>query len=300
MKMTMLCLLGFLLLVAPAGCAQPNGTAGKRQVAATIFPLYDISRNITGDKMDVELILPPGASPHTFEITPQRVRNLQGTKIIFKIGYGLDDWTDRLSAFLSGVQMVTVDKGIEFIYEDEGSQDADHHGHGGVNPHYWLSVKDAEIIANNIADNLIAIDSGNANAYQQNLKAYVAKLQELESQIAQRLQPYKGAKIVTFHDSWAYYAREFDLQIAATIEPFPGRQPTPRYLADLQNVVTSYNIHALFIEPQLSSESVESFVHDLGVRLYVLDPLGGVQGRDSYIQLMRYNTDTIVKALSHE
>jgi len=249
--------------------------------------------------MDVELILPPGASPHTFEITPQRVRNLQGTKIIFKIGHGLDDWTDRLSAFLSGVQIVTVDKGIEFIYEDEGSQDADHHGHGGVNPHYWLSVKDAEIIANDIADNLIAIDSGNANAYQQNLKAYVAKLRELESQISQRLQPYKGAKIVTFHDSWAYYAREFDLQIAATIEPFPGRQPTPRYLADLQNVVTSYNIRALFIEPQLSSESVESFVHDLGVQLYILDPLGGVEGRDSYIQLMRYNTDTIVKALSH-
>lgn len=290
----MLCLLSILLAV-PTGCTQRNGTAGKPQVAATIFPLYDISRNVTGDKMNVELILPPGASPHTFEVTPQRVRNLQGTKIIFKIGHGLDDWTDRLSAFLSGAQIITVDKGIHFIYEDE----ADHPGHGGVNPHYWLSVQDAQIIANNIADNMIAIDSGNANVYRQNLKEYVAKLQELESQIAQRLQPYKGAKIITFHDSWAYYANEFDLQVAATIEPFPGRQPTPRYLADLQNIITAHNIHTLFIEPQLSSESVESFVHDLGVRLYILDPLGGVEGRDSYIQLMRYNTDTIIEALSH-
>jgi zinc transport system substrate-binding protein len=298
-KAIILCVLSSLLLAAPAGCAKRNETAGKPQVAATIFPLYDISRNITGDKMDVELILPPGASPHTFEITPQRVRNLQGTKIILKIGHGLDDWTDRLSAFLNKVQIVTVDEGINFIYEDE-SQDSGHHAQGGVNPHYWLSVKDAQIVANNIADSVIALDSGNANVYRQNLKAYIEELQELESQIAQRLQPYKGAKIVTFHDSWAYYAREFDLQIAATIEPFPGRQPTPKYLADLQNTVTSHNIHALFIEPQLSSESVESFVHDLGVRLYVLDPLGGVEGRDSYIQLMRYNTDTIVEALSHE
>ena len=93
-------------------------------------------------------------------------------------------------------------------------------------------------------------------------------------------------------------ADEFGLEIVGAFEPFPGKQPTPRYLAALQEKARSHGVTALFSEPQLSNQAVAAFVGDIGLKLYVLDPLGGVEGRGGYIELLEYNTDIIVKALS--
>ncbi len=286
-----------VLLVMPGCTGESPKPPGKPKVAATIFPLYDIIRNIAGDKIQVELVLPPGASPHLFDLTPQKVEELQGTDIVFRIGHGLDDWTANLSAFLPGAQTVVVDEGINLIFSSEADHEEAGGGGGSANPHYWLAVENAEIIAHTITNRLITLDPANEDTYRGNLKTYVDKLEQLKTQIQKELKPLSGAELVTFHDSFSYFAREFDLTIAATIEPYPGKEPTPRYLADLQKTVEQYDIKVLFTEPQLSSASVQAFVEDLSLRLYVLDPLGGVAGRDSYISLMHYNANTIAEAL---
>jgi zinc transport system substrate-binding protein len=288
-----------IAMAAPACTGKPAQPAGKPKIAATIFPLYDISRNIVGDKMEVVLILPPGASPHTFELTPQSVERLQGVSLIFKIGHGLDDWTQNIAGFIANEQTVVVDQGIKFIYSDEGDREGGADKGGGVNPHYWLSIENAQIIAKNIADKVIASDAANEQTYRANLEAYVGKLEKLKAETAEKLKPFAGAKLITFHDSFVYYAQEFNLQIAGTIEPFPGKQPTPRYLAELQKKIEDSHIRVLFTEPQLSAESVQAFVEDLGLRLYVLDPLGGIQGRDNFIALIQYDTNTVAEALAY-
>lgn len=288
------------LLLWPFGCAEePSAPPVKPRVAVTIFPLYDITRNIVGDKIDVVEILTAGASPHTFELTPQDIVRLQGVRIIFRIGHGLDDWTKTIAGTLPDAEMVLVDKGINLIYSS--APDAEHHaGEEGANPHYWLSISDGGIIAGNIEEEVSRLDPENRGYYKANLEAYLLELNRTRKEIEEKVSKLKNKNIITFHDSWAYYANEFGLNVVGTFEPFAGRQPTPRELAALGRKAREYDVKAIFTEPQLSAGVVQSFVEDVGLKLYVLDPLGGVNGRKTYTSLLMYNTDVIVKALSNE
>lgn len=303
-RMKCLLSLAVLYLITIQACSGDGSSEQPRpRIAATIFPLCDIARNISGDKLEVIEILPPGASPHTYDLTPQQARRLQGVALVFSIGHGLDDWTSAVVEILPDARRVTVDKGIELKASDDEADEGEHENHhedDGVNPHYWLSVENAKAIARAIAEEVIALDAENEEYYTDNLTDYLAQLDDLKKEIESRLSGLRNRKMITFHDSWLYYADEFGLRVVASFEPFPGKQPTPRYLATLQKKAQEHNIRCLFSEPQLSTESVKQFVADMGLKLYVLDPLGGVGERQSYIDLMRYNTNVIAEALADE
>jgi zinc transport system substrate-binding protein len=267
--------------------------------------LYDIIRNVTGDEAKVIGILPPGSSPHTYELTPQQAKRLQGVAVVFRIGHGLDDWTDAVVDILPGVKRVVVDEGIRLLKESDpgGAHEhaaGEHDEHEGVNPHYWLSIGNGKIIAENVAKEMILLDPENESRYRANLEAYLLKLDAAKEEIERRLQGISTRKMITFHDAWAYYADEFGLEIVGAFEPFPGKLPTPRYLAELHRKARESNVTSLFSEPQLSTAAIEQFSSDMGLKLYVLDPLGGVEGRESYIETLMYNTDIIAEALSDE
>jgi len=297
-------LLAVSLLVCHACSDGPSTDRAGPKVATTIFPLYDIARNIVGDKLEVLEILPPGASPHTYELTPQQVKRLQGVVIVFSIGHGLDDWTRTIVNVLPDVRRAIVDKGINLrelsLPEEHSPHREGNHRHGGENPHYWLSIDNGKTIAENIAAEIIRIDPDNESQYTANLDAYLLKLEATKEEIERRLRVLPHKKMITFHDAWAYYADEFGLEVVGAFEPFPGKHPTPRHLAELHETARAHDVRAVFSEPQLSSETIASFVNDIGLKLYVLDPLGGVEGRNSYIELMKYNTDIIAEALSNE
>jgi zinc transport system substrate-binding protein len=205
---------------------------------------------------------------------------------------------------LSNVKRVVVDKGIRLresgLSEGHKEAEAAPHAHGGVNPHYWLSISNGEVIARSVAEEIIQLDPANESHYRANLHAYQSKLVAAKKEIDRRIRDLPNRKIITFHNAWPYYAEEFGLEVVATFEPFPGKQPTPRYLVELHQKTQEHNVTSLFSEPQLWTEAIEPFVSDMGLELYVLDPLGGVEGRNSYIELLEYNTDVIVKALSNE
>ncbi|MBI5118158.1 zinc ABC transporter substrate-binding protein [Candidatus Poribacteria bacterium] len=288
-------------------CSKPQSSASARlKVAATIFPLYDIIRNVVGDKIEVIEILPPGASPHTFDLRPQQVLQLRGARIVFRIGHGLDDWTDAIVEVLPDVKRVVVDKGVRLIEagaEEHGVSEEEGHGHeahrhAGVNPHYWLSISNGKIVARNVAEEIIRLDPSNESYYRANMKAYESKLDAAKQEIDGLLRNLPNKKIITFHDAWPYYAEEFGLEIVGSFEPFPGKQPTPRYLAELQKKIQENNVKALFSEPQLSSETIVALANDMGLKLYVLDPEGGSEGRESYIELLKHNAEIIAEALS--
>ena len=288
------------------GCSKgPEPAAEKPKIAATIFPIYDIVRNIAGDKMEIIGILPPGAGPHTYGVSPRQVRELEGVGVVFSVGHGLDDWIDTLIETLPNVKKVVVDKGVHLIElssdeEREGRERGDlaHRDKGG-NPHYWLSIENGKSIARNITAEVIKLDPAGESEYAANLDAYLSQLDSAGERIKEKIAGLPTKKIMTFHDAWVYYADEFGLEIVGTFEPFPGKQPTPKYLARLYDEVGRHGVTSLFSEPPLSSETVASFVSDMGLKLYVLDPLGGVEGRAGYIELLEYNTEVIVKALSN-
>lgn len=277
----------------PGGQPEPE-----TKIAATIFPIFDIARNVAGDKASVNLITPPGASPHTFEITAEQIRNLQNTDILFAIGLGLDDWISETRNAIPGSQVKTVSKGIVFRESNEHEENAeDEHERGDNDPHYWLSIENAIKITKIIRDALIEIDPNNSAHYSANATDYIGELQNTDEQIEKIFENMPSNKIVTMHNAWGYFADEYGLEVTATFEPFPGQEPTAKYLAELSDLAKKQNIKTIFSEPQLSNQVLLPFLNDLNLELAVLDPLGGLEERDSFINTMLYNAKTIQKKL---
>jgi zinc transport system substrate-binding protein len=280
-------------------------------VAATIFPLQSIASEIGGERVDVKLIVPSGASPHTFEPTAATLKDLQSVSHIFTIGLGLDDWAVGMLSDNS-VTASDVSANIELLPMTEKAEDHDHetdeeaaqeittvsdqtgvenHHHGEYNPHYWLSVRNGKKIATNVAAKLSELDPEGKMFYQKNLEKYLAELEEVDLEIRNTLAGVSSRYLVTFHDAWSYFARDYDLEIVGTFEPIPGKEPTPQYLKELQATVTKYGIRTIFSEPQLSTQSLQAFLQDMKITVAVLDPLGGgSEETDSFADLLEYNT----------
>jgi len=268
------------------------------KISATIFPLYDIAQNIGGEKINVKLIAPPGASPHTFEVTAEQVKKMQNTKIIFAIGHGLDEWTAQITSSIPGAQTFTVSKNIDLHESNHESHEEEHgHHHGDVNPHYWLNINNAKIISKNILDELTRLDPQNTEYFQNNYNEYLQALEQADQEINNILGSISSKKMITMHDAWPYFAEEYGLEVVATFEPFPGREPTPQYLAELSQTAEENNIKTIFSEPQLSNQALIPFLRDLNMELAILDPIGGLEERDSYINMMKYNASIIHEAL---
>ncbi|MFH1048006.1 MAG: metal ABC transporter substrate-binding protein [Patescibacteria group bacterium] len=271
-------------------------------VAATIFPIYDIARHVAGDTTDVKLLLPPGASPHTFEPTPTTLKELRDAAVLYAVGHGADDWAAELLAG-TGTPIVVVDahvtlreiKDDEAEHEHETEETDTDHEHEGTDPHYWLSIQNAKHIAANIADDLVTRNPDLAAEVRANLQKYLAELDLAAADITATLDGIENRRIVTLHDAWYYFAEENDLEIVASFEPSPGREPTPQYLAALGHAVSTNDVRAIYSEPQLSTTTLLPFTEDHGIAIAILDPLGGIDGRDSYIVTMIYNAETIAQ-----
>lgn len=283
-----------------------DNEASELQLTTTIFPVADIAKNIAGDKAEVNYLLPAGVSEHTYEPTIKDKQKLADADLLFVIGAELDEWVlplaeDEAVKIIDLSKSVTLREYSAHNHEHEGEEgskeekEEDHSEEEGKDsdPHYWLSVANAKLIAATVRDELITIDSANKAIYEENYNEYADTLTDLEKESKSKLASLKGTEIITFHDAFAYFAADYDLEIVTTIEPFPGQQPTAQYLVEVGVEVKEHDIKVLYKEPQLSESIVSALAKDYGIKVYTLDPVGGVDGRDSYVKLIRYNVDTI-------
>jgi zinc transport system substrate-binding protein len=288
-----------ILLVGLAICSAPLPAAAKPlHIAATIFPLADIIRHVTGDAAQVLQILPAGASPHTFDLTPGKIRELQQARLIFKIGI-VDDWIDGVAESAPAIEIVSLQKHIAlkpFLADDRHEGGAKTAHEGNVDPHYWLDARNGAIMAQTICSRLSAVDPERAALYAENCRRYQEELRRLDEELKKACAGLKNNKIIVFHDGWNYFAAAYGLKIIAVFQPSPGREPAPRDLQKLYVLARSYKIKAIFSEPQLPTSSLEPLLEDLGLRLFTLDPLGGAAPGDSYAGLLRRNVQNIVRA----
>jgi len=248
----------------------------KPTVAATLFPLYDIVKNVAGDQINVVLILPPGASPHTFEPTPTILREMKNAQTVFMIGHGIDDWAKDLVD--DSNKILIVDNGITLRPDD---------------PHYFLTGKNAIRISQNIAESLKSTFPEFANTITENQKLYQVELEKMDEQIKIELANVKNRELITFHDAWYYFAEAYGLNIAGTFEPTVGREPTPQYLAELSEKIKETGVKVLYAEPQFSTRGIDSFLSDYNISIATIDPEGGGEQSTSFINLMLSNARTI-------
>lgn len=313
----LLVLMGCWCLALPAGLARAAVPSAQIQVAATIVPLGDFCRKIGGDLVQVQVLIPPGASPHVFEPAPSVMAKASQARVFVYIGAGLEPWADKLLQARGPKNIIVVEaaRGVPLLgmaahhHEPGEAEDRDrddHHPgtaaapdvHAGGNPHIWLDPVLAQGICRKIAGALIQADPGHRARYEANLKAYLADLAELNREIERQAQSWRLRDFVSFHPAFSYFAKRYHLHEVGTIEAAPGREPTPRHLQNLVAAIRRYGIKVVFAEPQLNTRVAQVIAQEAGVKVLMLDPMGGrpPYGSD-YLQLMRFNLAVLDQAL---
>jgi ABC-type Zn uptake system ZnuABC Zn-binding protein ZnuA len=186
-------------------------------------------------------------------------------------------------------------------HDEHGEDDHDDHGHehskGAPDPHVWLDptimIKGVDLIAEQLA----VIDPAGKDTFMKNAAEVKAALQKVDGEIEARTKAFTKRTIVTFHGSMAYFAKRYNIRIAAVVEPLAGKEPTASYIAEVLQAIKVSGAVALFSEPQLDKGPGEMIAKEAGIKLGELDPVGGLKGREAYEALLLWNTEQLEKVL---
>jgi zinc transport system substrate-binding protein len=260
-------------------------------VAASIAPLADFTHQVGGDHVQVITLVPPGASPHTFELSPSQVKQVAGARLLVLNGVGLEYWADKLIHSASNPELMVVDtsQGIEILGGDAGEP--------GGNPHIWLDPQNAIMQVRHIQDALIQADLAHAEEYRVNAERYIHELQTLDQEITDEVATWSKRQFIAFHPAWVYFARRYGLEQAAVIQRSPGREPSPAEVAHIIEMARRIGAKAIFTEAQFSPEAAQTIAEESGAYVLFLDPLGSSLCDPCYPNLMRYNVTRMAQAL---
>lgn len=277
---------------------KPQNQTNNYQVATTIFPLFDITRQIAGEQIKVIQLIPSGSSPHTYEPTIVQIQQLQQADLLFAIGLGIDEWAIEDGA---NQKIINLHHHVNLIENDddhhkEAENESDHHHVHDFDPHYWLSPKNGKIMAQIITEELSKKYPDKKQKFEKNLEIFNQSIDQQIAELEKKMHSNPSAGIITFHNAYNYLARDFSITILTTVEPFPGKEPTAKYLSQLVDTIESQGVKYIFKEPQLSDKVLKSLADDYQIQIYNLDPLGGSGDINSYQKLIEYNINQIVLA----
>ncbi|MCK9187044.1 MAG: metal ABC transporter substrate-binding protein [Candidatus Colwellbacteria bacterium] len=271
-------------------------SGNKVKVGATIIPIDSIVREIGGDRVESILIVPEGASPHTFDPDPETIRKLSGSSVIFKIGV-IDDWVLNIADSLE-IEDFFVGNNISLKSHEKEKAVVigknEEHKEGEFDPHYWLSIPNGKIIAENIANKLIEADPAGKEYYKGGLENFVSAADEKDTEIRSILSGVSGKKIITFHNAWSYFADEYGFEIAAVYQSSPGKEPLPKDVKNLVDVARENGIKVFFSEAQSSPAPLEAVGESADIEIIPLDPLGA----EGYLSSLVNNARTIRDSFS--
>ncbi|MGQ9455591.1 MAG: metal ABC transporter substrate-binding protein [Armatimonadota bacterium] len=277
-------ILAVFVVLSAQGCRERGSVDYERKiiVAVGIAPLAYFTRRIGGRFVDVELMVPPGASPHIYQPDPRQMRKLSRASLFIMNGLGMEFWADKAirSADNPNLVVVNTSEGLDII---------DRSGKPGTgNPHVWLDPISAIHQVKMIRDALIQMDPVHATAYRGNARALLADLRKLHTDIQSEVERFRSRRFVAFHPAWSYFARRYGLIEEAVIEKSPGREPSPAEMRSVVDVVRRIKAKAFFAEPQFSTKLAEVIADETGARVIILDPLGSPPDFD-YVRTMYTN-----------
>ena len=297
-----------VLMLVPllAASCSSGGPAGEGvHVVTTVSPITNIVQNVGGDRISVTGIVPEGTNSHTFEPAPSDAAVMEDADIVFINGLHLEEPTLDLAEANVGDDVPIVQLADRTISEDEYIYDFSFPESGGFpNPHLWTNPLYAKEYAEIVKDELTAIDPEGADTYQENLDAYLERLDELDAAVREATEtvPEDDRKLLTYHDSFPYFAREYGWDVVGAVQPSDFADPAPQDVAALIDQIRDEHIPAIFgsevfpspVLEQIAAETGATYVDDLRD-----DDLPGEAGDEghSYLGLMVFDFETIVRAL---
>lgn len=300
MKKLLLVVLSLMTMMAFSACGSENVNTSdnedkanledKVKIVTSFYPIYIETLNITKgiDGVVVEnMTKPQTGCLHDYQMTPADMKKLENADFFIANGAGMESFLQDVIDNQKQLKVIEATKNIDLIEDEHGK-----------NPHVWVSVSNCIIQVQTIADELSRLDPKYADDYQKNAKEYIAKLEDLKQDMHEQIDNLPNKDIVTFHEAFPYFAKEFNLNIVGVIEREPGTTPTPSELDEIIAQVNNLQAKALFAEPQYSSTAAKTIANETGAKVYILDP--GVTGEndlDAYIKAMKQNALTLQEAL---
>ena len=220
--------------------AAPTNASHRINVATTIAPLGEFVKAVGGEKVDVILVVPPGAEPHTFEPTPSLMMDMAKTDLYVMNGAGLEFWMDKLLEANKKMTVVDSSQGVALLQESEDEMD----------PHIWLSLRNAVVQVNNICSGLILVDPQNKEYYIKNRDDYLQKLKALDVELNRTFAGKKNKIFIVHHPAWTYFAQDYDLSQVPLMEN--EKEPGPKYLGEVIELAKKNNITTIFVEPEFN------------------------------------------------
>jgi manganese/iron transport system substrate-binding protein len=284
-----------------SGCGKQSQSqeGGKLKVLATTTLVADVVDQVGGDLIDLEILMPVGVDPHTFNPTPQDLTKLTQSKLVFLNGFGLEAFMEKYLDNLNGdVKLVEVSNGVK------GIQVVDDPEHNEADPHTWTDPNNVKIWVENIVTALQEADPDNSQRYRDNADAYLTQLHELDAWIeaeVSQIAPEKR-KIVSDHETLAYFAQRYGFKQIGTVIPGVSTlaEPSAQEIAQLEDLIQSENVPAIFVDTTVNPQLTERISKDVGVKVIPIysGSLTGPTGEaGSYLEYMRYNVNAIVEAL---
>ncbi|MFC1944313.1 metal ABC transporter solute-binding protein, Zn/Mn family [Chloroflexota bacterium] len=278
LRLVLLSLTLVLLAAAAISCSgEPEGE-DVIGVVVTIPPQAELVERVGGGRVAVTVMVPAGASPHTYEPTASQMVALEGAKMYAEMGSGVEfelAWMDRIEAANGDMLVVDCSRGIDVE---------------GNDPHIWMSPLNAEVIVRNICRGLTEVDPDGRAYYQGNRDRYLEELAQLDWEISERLSGAAGRMFIVYHPSLGYLAREYDLTMLPIEEE--GKEPTGAEIASLVEQAEEFDIEVIFASPQFNPRNAEVIAGEIGGRVVFVDPLA----RD-YIANLRFLLSELAQAV---
>lgn len=261
-------------------------------VSASILPQEFFIKQIAGDSLQINVLVPAGADPHTYEPKPKQMADLEKSRLYFAIGIEFEDvWLQKFKKSYPKLNIIPTHKGIERLKfddhhhhhddeshgphhghgEHENAHHDHHHHHGEFDTHIWLDPILVKTQAKNILDALVAEFAEHKEVYTANYEKFIASLDKLDMDIKNSLKDVKNRHFIVYHPSWGYFAKRYDLeQIAIEID---GKEPKPAQLAQIIDEAKAHGVKVIFVAPQFSKKSANTIAKEANTKVIEIDQL---------------------------
>ena len=241
-----------------AGCSGSGAKKDKEVISVTILPQEYFVEKIAGELFEINVMIPPGASPATYEPTPVQLTSVAGSDLYLKMGFtGFEmAWMEKIASANKSMKIIDLSEGVDLIMErsahDKEVQEEGHH-HGGVDPHIWLSPENGKIIAGNIFRALSDQYPDHSETFRKNLEDFNRELDSLELYIHSKLDSLSSRAFFTYHPSLSYFAREYNL------EQYPlelgGKTPSAGHMKYLADIGQAQHVRTIFLQMQFNQQN---------------------------------------------
>jgi len=254
------------------------------KVVTTLLPYKEFAEAVGAERVEVNVLIPPGASPHTYELTPGQLREISEARVYVTVGSGVEFeevWFGRMVALNREMIVCNSSDGLELREMGESHQaKGDGRSHHRKDPHIWLSPRNARVIVKNITDCFVQLDPQGIEMYEFNSSEYIQQLDEIDREIEEKFSKLKDRSFIVFHPAWGYFARDYDLQQTAVHAE--GKEPSPRDLIRAIEQARAHGIKTILVSPHINPRAARFIAEETDASVVFADPLA-----EHYIENLR-------------